>query len=164
MCGTSQDSFDAQEAAKTGNAQRLAELIRHNPNLVFSRDHKGWTPLHTAAYGGQRAVAEMLLAHRADVSAKATDGYTPLHSAALSYKEEGQEEMAELLLSKGADPNAENEGRLTPLQMAAFGGKKALTAVLLPRTKRNEDDLALNMAIVHTLEPGFDPTGRNRGM
>jgi len=164
MCGTPQDSFDAQEAAKTGNAQQLAELLRRNPNLVFSRDHKGWTPLHTAAYEGQRAVAEMLLAHGADVNAKAADGYTPLHSTALSYKQEGQQELAELLLAHSANPNAETEDGHTPLQIAAFGGKRAATAVLLPRTKRNKDDLALNMAIVHTLEPGSDPTKRIRGM
>lgn len=159
-CGTARAAFDAREVAKAGDVPKLAGLLRTDCNLVRSKNHEGWTLLHTAVYEGQQAVAELLLANGADINAKATDGYTPLHSAALSYKKESKRQLLEMLLANKANPNAETEDRLTPLHLVAFGNEKDATALLLPRTKRNKNDLALNMAIVHTLEPGFDPTRR----
>ncbi len=161
-CGTTRAAFDAREAAKAGDVAKLAGLLSNDPNLVRSKDHSGWTPLHRAAYEGQRAAAELLLGHGADVNAKATDRYTPLHAAALSYKKESKREVLEMLLANKADPNAKTEDDLTPLHIVAFGGEKDATELLLPKTQRNKDDMALNMAIVNTLEPGFDPTRRMR--
>jgi ankyrin repeat protein len=55
------------------------------------------TPLHKAAYGGCKDVAELLLANKAEVNAKDTDGETPLHMAGA----EEHEDVAELLRQHG---------------------------------------------------------------
>ena len=59
------------EAAQNGNLERVKELLKANPDLVFNKDNdKGGTPLHWAARSGCKDVAELLLANKADVNAK----------------------------------------------------------------------------------------------
>ena len=48
---------------------------------VNAKDEKGWTPLHEAALGGHKGIAELLIAKGADVNAKNNDGVTPLNWA-----------------------------------------------------------------------------------
>jgi ankyrin repeat protein len=47
-------------------------------NAQNSNGHYGGTPLHQAAHGNQKAVAEVLLARGADVNAVSPNGRTPL--------------------------------------------------------------------------------------
>jgi 26S proteasome non-ATPase regulatory subunit 10 len=69
------------EEARVGNLERVKALLKDNPDLVFSKDDDG-TPLHKAAAFGNKAVAEFLLANKADVNAKGTvAGWTPLRMA-----------------------------------------------------------------------------------
>lgn len=68
-------------------------ILKEDPDLVFSKDSNGWTPLHFAAFNGHKDVVELLLASRADVNAKDNEGYTPLHWAA----ERGREDVVEFL-------------------------------------------------------------------
>jgi ankyrin repeat protein len=68
--------------------------------------------LHHAALGGQKEIAELLIAEGADVNTKSGDEETtPLHWAA----NRGHEEVVELLIAKGADVNAKDIGGYTPL-------------------------------------------------
>ena len=97
-----------------------------NANNVDTED-KGWTPLHMAAIGGNKDIAELLIAKGADVNTKDDKGMTPLHwSASTRVKE-----VTELLLAKGADFNAKDNNGKTPLDLAnkAYLGKE--TADLL---------------------------------
>ncbi len=86
-----------QEAAANGDLAEVGELIKDNPDLVFSKDKKGETPLHTAAYTGHKDVAEFLLANRAEVNAKDDSGMTPLRLAALY----GYDDVVQLLRQHG---------------------------------------------------------------
>lgn len=73
------------------------------------------TPLHLAAFNGQKQVAMLLIIHGANVNAKDANGYTPLNQAA-SF---GQRELMELLLAHGAEINTEDNAGWTPLDHAA---------------------------------------------
>jgi ankyrin repeat protein len=85
------------------------------------------TPLHKAAEGGRKDVAELLLANHADVNAKDNQGATPLHWAA-AY---GHQDVVELLLTNKADVNAKANDGATPLHYAAYGRQTNVVVLLL---------------------------------
>jgi len=49
------------EAAEKGNVAQVKVLLKKDPRLVNARDAPGATPLHWAAFGGERAVAGLLI-------------------------------------------------------------------------------------------------------
>ena len=85
------------EAARKGNLAKTKTLLKGNPDLVFSKDNKGLTPLHHAAFNGHQNLVELLLANKAEVNAKTTNGMTPLHLTAKM----GYRDVAELLRQHG---------------------------------------------------------------
>jgi ankyrin repeat protein len=85
-------------AAGYGNYEKVKALLIDNPLLVFIKDDKGETPLHTAVSNGRKEVAELLLANGGDVNAKDKEGRTPLHRAS----ESGYNVIVELLLDNKA--------------------------------------------------------------
>src|ERR1039458_1207500 len=105
---------EIHDAAKGGDMAKVQGLLKDNPDLVFSKDKIGETPLHVAAFEGHNDVAELLLASKAEVNAKANDGQTPLHWAAIG----GHKDVVELLLAKGAAVNAKTNDGQTPLYLA----------------------------------------------
>jgi len=135
-------------------------LLKNNPDLVFSNDINGMTPLNTAARYGHKEVAELLLVSKADVNTRDKSGKTPLEWAstedhldvvklllannakvnatepsgmtALFYTaRNGHKEVAELLLANKADVNATNIIGGTPLHWAASFGDIAVVELLL---------------------------------
>src|ERR1017187_5732369 len=86
---------EIHDAAKFGDLAKVKALLKDNPDLVFSKDDYGQTPLHYAAYFCQKDVAELLLAKKADVNAKENHDGTPLYAAATK----GYKDMVELLLA-----------------------------------------------------------------
>ena len=141
LCGPIHD------AARKGDQAKVVALLEQNPELVFSKDKFGNTPLHLAALHNQPAIAALLLANGADVNARNIDehripraanaGETPLTLALLSYQ---HKEMLELLLTHGADVNIMLSDGDTPLHRA---------------TKRDRpDDVELLLA------NGADPNAR----
>ncbi len=78
-------------AAVKGDAEKALDLIAQGadvnagcgaPRFWLSHDYTPMTtPLHMAAYHGNRAVVEMLLRHGADMNAKNDAGETPLDCA-----------------------------------------------------------------------------------
>ncbi len=77
---------------------KVKALLKENPDLVFSQNEVGWTPLHVAAALGHKDVAELLLGNGADVNAQDKKGRTPLDGAAKN----GHKAVAELLMGHGA--------------------------------------------------------------
>ena len=72
-------------AAWNGHVETVAfildaglEINAHNQN-----SHWGTTPLHAAAHGNQRAVAELLVSRGADLHARNLHGRTPLEETAV---------------------------------------------------------------------------------
>ena len=86
---------DIHEAAKAGDLEKVKALLKDNPDLVFSKDTNGWTPLHFAADEGHKEVVAFLLVNKANINAKNNYEFTPLHLASMH----GRMDVAELLLA-----------------------------------------------------------------
>src|SRR5260221_12597350 len=76
-------SGEIRDAAWKGDLGRVQGLLKGHPDLGFNKSSKGGTPLHWAAGGGHKDVAERLLANRADVYAQAAKRHARLDWACL---------------------------------------------------------------------------------
>jgi upstream activation factor subunit UAF30 len=118
---------EIHEAAKAGDLEKVKALVISNPDLVFSKDRDGRTPLHYAVSNTRPNLVEFLLASKAEVNAQCNRSYTPLHLAAAN----GAKAAAELLLANNADVNAKGIFDRTPLHVAAEFCKKDVVELLL---------------------------------
>lgn len=118
---------EIHKSAEKGNLESVKALLKANPDLVFSKDKYGGTPLFPAAQKGRKDVAELLLANKAEVDAKDNFGMTPLHWAAA----DGHADVAEMLLANHAEVNAKDKNGWTPLHWAAHGDHKDVVVLLL---------------------------------
>ena len=129
-------------AAKAGDLEKVKALLKENPNLVFSKDGKGQTPLLLAVKFDHRDVAAFLLANKADVNSKAPDetfydyhgrvAGTSVGGTCLNWAVEADDmEMVELLLTNSAKVNLKDGGGSTPLHWAAQQGRASIAELLL---------------------------------
>ena len=111
-CGESQSpapptakapDIDIHTAAMMGNIEAVKQHLAAVADVNTKGGSFGGTPLHIAAIGGQKEIAELLIAKGADVNAKRDDGWTPLMDAA----QEGYMEIVELLRKHGGKTYAE---------------------------------------------------------
>jgi hypothetical protein len=96
---------------------------------IHTRQQTQPTPLHAAAYQGNKDIAELLIVKDADVITKTKADATPLHAAAY----QGNKDIAELLIAKGADVNAKTNADVTPLHGAALKGHKDIAELLIAK-------------------------------
>ena len=152
---------DAFAAAGLGDQQRLAELLRADPELVGRKLGPYGTPLAWAAAAGKLKTLGLLLGYRADVNAAGKYGSTPLYRAArhghatairvlihAGANADGgadrkgdsplhaavryaEADAATALLEEGADPNVTGLYKVTPLHLAAERGRAEIVACLL---------------------------------
>ncbi|MGE5235517.1 MAG: ankyrin repeat domain-containing protein [Acidobacteriota bacterium] len=117
------------EAAAAGRLERLAELLDHAPARVDEFAPDGFWPLGLAAFFGQHAAVEALIARGADINLKARNavGVAALHAAIAG----GHLAIVETLVRAGADVNARQQGGYTPLHGAASGDLAGAVDVLL---------------------------------
>ena len=120
---------EIHEAVKNNDVAKVSSLIKSSPNLVFSKDGDGFTPLHLAAANGYTKMAELLLASKADANAKDNNGSTPLHQAASAGAEHSA--LLEVLIAHKADVNAADANGLTPLHYASLADNATAAKVLL---------------------------------
>lgn len=139
---------EIHDTAEKGDLEKVKALLKEDPNLVFSKDNDGNTPLHSAVKFDHKDVAEFLLANKADVDAKDKwNDWTSLHIAAV----DGYKDEAELLLANKADVNAQGKWNITPLLLAAGRGYTNVAELLLAhgadvKAKDNNGWTALHVA------------------
>jgi uncharacterized protein len=124
--------LDGFEAAALGDAPRLEQLLREDPEVARAWSPDGFTALHYAAFFGSPEAVRTLVAVGADLEARSANEEfapeaTPLHSAVAA----GRMDNAEALLAAGADPNARQRGGFTPLMEAEQRGDLDLAELLI---------------------------------
>jgi ankyrin repeat protein len=120
---------EIHKAVHENNVSKVRKLIKKNPDLVFSKDRDGFTPLHLAAANGYKDMAELLLANKSEVNSRDNAGSTPLHQAASA---QGQHsDLVEMLIANKADVNAADKHGLTPLHYAVLANNRDVVKSLL---------------------------------
>ncbi|XP_014295007.1 poly [ADP-ribose] polymerase tankyrase isoform X2 [Microplitis demolitor] len=115
------------EAARSGNEEKLLQLLNPLNVNCHASDGRRSTPLHLAAGYNRARVVQILLQNGADVHAKDKGGLVPLHNAC-SY---GHFEVTEALLKHGAAVNASDLWAFTPLHEAASKSRAEVCSLLL---------------------------------
>lgn len=120
---------EIHEAVKENDSAKVKRLIKDQPDLVFSKDEDGFTPLHLAAANGSKELSEFLVENRSEVNARDNNGSTPLHQAVTA---EGQHnDVAEMLLAHKAVVNTSDKSGLTPLHYATLANNANAVKLLL---------------------------------
>ncbi len=141
-------SAEIHKAAENGDVEQVRTLLGENPDLVFSKDDAGRTPLLAAAFNGNKDILGLLLANKANIHDTDIFGYTPLHRAASG----GHKDAVELLLKNNADPDARDKYGFTPLHAAAQMGNLVVVELLLTNkadvnAKDNDGETPLHVAV-----------------
>ncbi|WP_047100009.1 ankyrin repeat domain-containing protein [Sphingomonas sanxanigenens] len=115
------------EAAKLGRTDLIPFLAKNGAD-VNAYEARGFTPLILAAYNGQAAAVDALIAAGADAcKPDASQGNTAQMGVAFK----GDDAIAERLLKEKCDVNARNNAGQTALMMAALFGRTRQIEMLL---------------------------------
>ena len=126
---------DVHEAAKTGDYQKIQELVENDPNVVNLKDGSGRTPLHWAARNDHLDIVEFLAKRGADIDPKDNLGNSPLYYSIWLGKSFG---IVKCLIDNGADVNFRSDRGVCLLFLSAREGKEKI-AELLVENKANPD-------------------------
>ena len=120
------------ESASYGDAMRVAELLVADKTQIATYSPDGWTPLHLAAFFGQRDTALVLVALGAPLDALSQNPMqnTPMHAAIAGALGES---LAPVLIGFGADVHHVGGSGVTALHLAASRGFEGLCKLLLAR-------------------------------
>lgn len=117
------------DAAEDSDLKTAETLLKKNPNLAFTRDPDGWTPLLFAAKNGDKSMIQLLITYKSNINIRDGEGETPLHWAIMSLT---PKDSVKLLLANGADVNARDAEGKTPLHLAVdYWWRDPLIAELL---------------------------------
>jgi ankyrin repeat protein len=121
--------MDAFIAAALGDTARLTKFVEADPGVLGRHTVDGWTPLHLAAFFGNKDAAQLLVDAGSPLHIRSTNALNnhPLHAAAAGRSRE----VVTLLVQAGADVNAVQAGGWTALHAAAQNGDAEMTKVLL---------------------------------
>ncbi|XP_031421001.1 ankyrin repeat domain-containing protein 27 [Clupea harengus] len=101
----------------------------NDPSIItpFSRDDRGYTPLHVAAFCGQSLLIDLLVSKGAVVNATDYHALTPLHLSC----QKGYQGVTLLLLHYKANTDAQDNSGNTPLHLACMHGHEDCVKALV---------------------------------
>jgi len=105
----------------------VQQILHQQPEAVKQSGSAGHTPLHYAAYLGQAAIVELLLAHDAKPDIGNDSGITAVMYAA----SQGHVAVLRLLLQNGATPQMRDQHGDNALHWAVTGGSALVVRELL---------------------------------
>ncbi|KAE8608961.1 hypothetical protein XENTR_v10011676 [Xenopus tropicalis] len=111
------------------NCEKLVSGKLNDTSIVtpFSRDDRGYTPLHIAALYGQAQCVDLLISKGAVVNATDYLGSTPLHLSC----QKGHQKIALLLLHFKASSDIQDNNGNTPLHLACTYGHEDCVKALV---------------------------------
>ncbi|XP_041116948.1 putative ZDHHC-type palmitoyltransferase 6 [Polyodon spathula] len=109
---------DIFDAVQRGSLERCVTLIQQDQSLLARKGWSGFTPLHYAAFQGNRGLVELLLQHGADPNLPNDAGQTPFHFAC----RHGDVHVIHRMLKYEADVNLTDHQWKTALHHAVIGG------------------------------------------
>lgn len=89
---------DIHEAAKSGNLEKVKQLVTHQPGVIHALDDDSDTPLHLAAAYGHLEVTQYLIGKGSRVNAIDIWGSNPVFDASAN----GHLDVVKFLIEKGA--------------------------------------------------------------
>jgi len=141
--------LDLFEACAAGSLEKVAAILKFNPDLLNDFATDGFLPIGLAAFFGHTEIVRLLIDLDAQVNtpSRNTLKVTPLNSAAAG----GRLEIARLLLEHGADPNMPQSDDFVPLHAAAQNDQIEMIELLLKfgantALKNKEGKTALDIA------------------
>ena len=105
LVGCGGPSVDIWTATAQGNIEAVKQHLAAGTDVNAKARNPVRAPLHLAASGGQKEMAELLIANDADVNVQSDAGETPLDSA-IAFE---QTELADLLRKHGGKTKKELE-------------------------------------------------------
>ena len=127
LCSTvvfSQDNIF--EISRTGTAVQMEEIYKSKPELIYSKNEHGYSPLTLACYNGNLEVVKFLVSKLDTVNEESKYG-TPLMAA--TYK--GFSDIVKVLLDKNADTNLQDDKGETVGHYAVFFKKYDIIKLLV---------------------------------
>jgi hypothetical protein len=115
------------DAARLGRTDMIDPLVKAGAD-INAYDDRGFTPLILAAYNGQLATVEALIARGADACRADRDQG---NTAQMGVAFKGEDAIAARLLMAGCDVNARNHAGQTALMMASLFNRTAQVEMLL---------------------------------
>uniref|UniRef100_A0A4W3J5D5 Ankyrin repeat domain 27 n=1 Tax=Callorhinchus milii TaxID=7868 RepID=A0A4W3J5D5_CALMI len=111
------------------NCEKLVSGRMNDPSIVtpFSRDDRGYTPLHVASLCGQATLIDLLISKGGTVNAIDYHGFTPLHLSC----QKGYQNVTLLLLHYSASSEVQDNNGNTPLHLACMYGHEDCVKALV---------------------------------
>ncbi len=140
---------DIFEASVLGKVDRIQEILKADPRRASEHAPDGFTPVALAAFFGQPAAANALIAAGADVNAAAKNGLkvAALHAAVAG----GKLDIVKAVLEAGANPNAQQQAGFRAIHEAGTKANRALAELLIahgadPLLPNDEGKTAIDLA------------------
>ncbi|WP_223302307.1 ankyrin repeat domain-containing protein [Flavobacterium branchiophilum] len=114
------------DIARKGTVLEMSDCYRQNPSCVDALNEQQMSVLILACYKGNTAVAQFLIAHKANVNYVSEYG-TALTAAVFR----NDVHLVEVLLKNKANPNLTDTKGMTPLMYAVQNNNSQMVSILL---------------------------------